>query len=330
MNNPTIPLTSYFGRRVNGPTNRSYSARVPGAENQNYINYIKEKEYLDRKFQHANNFNSDFITEKIGSEVNVRNRIPYSYFDEVNNYKRPENNFFYQKDFNDYDNLSKKMFSYLITPRYRETSTPIREFNFDKAKFIIQEEEANRRQNQNLNQEDYRRYYEDINKNIQRNNNLQSNPSSLRMETPIQYQELSSQHQPQPQPQQQQQQLQQPQLNDFQPEQQKSYIGVGNEQSLDIKEYQEMIRRKEEEALRKRFGEPEQRGYNQYSTIPGIGNVINNPNYNANMVPTSRYDIRSDQGREQESRRSYSPIISKIAKKNLITINPCKNKVYNK
>ena len=291
MNNPYLPLSNYFRE------DQRFSNYHKRNEKDIYMPYVKKREELIRQFTPASNMNPDNLTDKIGRENAFYNRIPYEMFQNENNKQYQYDPYYrYQRDFNDYDNLNKKIYNFSRTPYKNPVQDnnsnkyeiePITSLEYDRDNYCKNDEN-----NKKLSSQDYQEYFDYMNnkqKNLNYNqynhynNVMPSNNLSIHY-TPQKYQ--------------------------------------NEDNFMDSREYQKRLREREEQLLQQYKNE---NIYRQYS--PRGNSVLSQEM--KNEVPLERSRIKSshikpsNNGYGFDELEGYSNIMSKIAKKNLISVNPC-------
>ena len=268
MNNPYLPLSNYF--REDQRASNYYKNNV----NDRYMPYVKEREELIRKFTPASNMNNDLLTDKIGKEYVSYNRIPYQLFNKDN---RNDYGNRYQIEFNDYDNLNKKIYNHIKTPS-KSVDISAAQYKIEPITSIEYDRENKKEEMKKLTEEDYKKYFEYMKSkegNIEKNSNKYLPSKSVS----IQYTPAPLSHR-------------------------------------EAKEYQRKIREREEE-LMKQYRQ--KKTYTEYDEIDKEQRI-----QSSDIAKHSKYYddycIKNDNTR----REAYSPIISNLAKKNLIAVNPCK------
>ena len=145
MNNPYLPLSNYF--REDQRASNFYKDNM----NDRYMPYVRKREELIKRFSPASNMNNDFLTDKIGREYSSYNRIPYEIFHKDN----PQKDNRYQIEFNDYDNLNKKIYHSIKTP---SKSVDVSTYKIEPITSI--EYDSDKKEEKKLTEEDYRKYFE--------------------------------------------------------------------------------------------------------------------------------------------------------------------------
>ena len=252
MNNPYLPLSNYF--REDQRASNFYKDNM----NDRYMPYVRKREELIKRFSPASNMNNDFLTDKIGREYSSYNRIPYEIFHKDN----PQKDNRYQIEFNDYDNLNKKIYHSIKTP---SKSVDVSTYKIEPITSI--EYDSDKKEEKKLTEEDYRKYFEYMREKERGVDRYLPAKSES-----IQYTPAVSQR--------------------------------------EAKEYQRKVREREEELMK------------QYRMKKAYTECEDKRMKSSDIAKHSKY--YDDYCIKDEKREAYSPIISNLAKKNLIAVNPCK------
>ena len=294
MNNPYLPLSNYF--RGDQRASNYYKSN----ENDVYMPYVRQREAGINQFTPASNFNNDNLTEKIGRETSSLNRIPYQMFNKDNSQNMNRDPYLrYQRDFNDYDSFNKKIYYFSIPPNTTREKD-YKQYQIEPIDSI--EYDRNIEENKKLSQDDYRKYFDYMNRKIstfdEQGNNINPyqnyNNKVRKVNHYVPSGTLSVQYTP-------------PQKNYEDP-------------LIDTKEYQRKIREREEQLINQYRVK---KGYHDYYPDSNL-----NMSYNEDRDITPRIERRAQSGNiscyynRKDNEDEYPNIMSKIARKNLIATNP--------